>query len=375
MDSIEDSKKCQYNYLGKSGLRVSNICLGALTFGKSSLGLPGQLDEAGSHQLINRFVEWGGNFIDTANIYGMGESERIVGTWLAGQERDRFVIATKAFFRMDSTNPIAIGLNRRHLIHSVESSLERLQTSHIPQLSDPWCTEKLTLRVFGGCWTHAWDDVVTLEETVRTLEDLVRCGKVRYLGACNLSGWQIQKIVDLTERMGCNPFASLQQQYSLMCRESEWEAFRACKLNGVGVLPWSPLKGGFLTDRMMQQQQQRPVEGRLGKAAEDEEWGHSVTIDWSQINNCKSWDILHTTDKVAKAKDKSIAQVSLRWLLQQPAVSSVIIGVTKLSQLEDNMAAANGWQLTPEEMQELDEISKPVMPYPYSLYNLPVFDK
>ncbi|KAL8625957.1 hypothetical protein ACOMHN_012549 [Nucella lapillus] len=349
MAKIADDQKCQYTYLGNSGLRVSNICLGTMTFGESALGvIPGQLSEEASHQVINRFVEWGGNFLDTANIYGRGNSENIVGSWLSGQERDRYVVATKVRFQMDLSNVNTVGLGRRHIVQSVEDSLKRLQTDYIDLLQ-----------------THTWDDAVPLEETLRTLDDLVRCGKVRHLGASNVSGWQMQKIVDTTKHMGFNPFISLQQQYNLISRHSELEPFQVCKLNGVGVLPWSPLKGGFLTGKV--RKEQVPSEGRLGWSAKDETKNLQSSPSWSTLDKPQNWATLDTLEKAAKAKGKSIAQVSLRWLLQKPVVSSVIIGVTKMHQLDDNMAAANGWTLTAEEMKELDDVSNPNPPYPYEM--------
>lgn len=336
-------------FLGKSGLRVSNICLGAMTFGETTRDVPGQLDEAGSHAVINRFVEWGGNFLDTANIYGRGNSEKIVGSWLAGQERDRFVIATKCRFHMDPSNPNTLGLSRRHIIKSVEQSLERLQTNYIDLLQ-----------------THCWDDAVPLEETLTTLNDLVRCGKVRYLGASNVTGWQLQRIVDVSQQRDLNPFISLQQQYSLVCRESELEPFQVCKIFGVGVLPWSPLKGGFLTGKV--KRGQTPSEGRLGWVAKDSSaraMQSSPAVE--DVDKERNWATLDSLELIAKETGKTIAQVSLRWLLQKSVVSSVIIGATKLSQLDDNLGAGNGWTLTEEEMAELDAVSKPDVPYPYEM--------
>nr|KAG5689692.1 hypothetical protein BaRGS_006317 [Batillaria attramentaria] len=327
MASVPEESKCQYNYLGKSGLRVSNICLGAMTFGESIVsmpfkGIPGQLDEAGAFTLMNRYVEWGGNFIDTANVYGRGNSEKIVGSWLSGQERDRFVIATKVRFPMDQGNPNAVGLSRRHITKSIDDSLKRLQTDYVDLFQ-----------------THLWDDAVPLEETLLTLNDLVRCGKVRYLGASNVTGWQLQNIVDLTKEMGLNPYISLQQQYNLVSRESELEPFQVCKLRGIGVLPWSPLKGGFLTGKV--KRDQKPAEGRLG-------WSSSANMNlqssptWEALNTERNWAVLDALENIAKNKGKSPAQVSLRWLLQKSVVSSVIVGATKMHQLDDNMGAANG---------------------------------
>jgi len=348
--TIPAESKLPMTFLGNSGLRVSNICLGAMTFGESTFqGVPGQLDEAGSHALINRFVEWGGNFIDTANVYGRGNSEKVVGSWLSGQERDRYVIASKVRFPMDPTNPNSGGLGRRHIMQSVEQSLKRLQTDYIDLLQ-----------------THLWDDGVPLEETLSALNDLVRCGKVRYLGCSNVSGWQLQRIVDVTKQMGYNPFVSLQQQYNLVARESEFEPFQVCKLNGLGVLPWSPLKGGFLTGKVKRGQE--PSEGRLGWMAKD---ANKLKLQsapkLADVDKERNWATLDALEKIAKTKGKSIAQVSLRWLLQKPVVSSVIIGATKMTQLDDNLGAGNGWSLTEEEMAELDALSAPEVPYPYEM--------
>ncbi|KAK7095022.1 hypothetical protein V1264_006486 [Littorina saxatilis] len=349
MDSIPDDSKSKYVFLGKSGLRVSNLCLGTMTFGEPAIpGWPGQLDEAGSHALINRYVEWGGNFIDTANIYGRGKSETIVGSWLAKQERDRFVVATKVRGTMDSTNPNAVGLSRRHIIDSVEQSLRRLQTDYVDLLQ-----------------IHNWDDATPLEETLLTLNDLVRCGKVRYLGASNLVGWQLQKIIEVSKHMGLSNFISLQQQYSLVSRESEMDPFVVCQLNGLGVLPWSPLKGGLLTGKI--ERGQRPEGGRLGWCTKDETLNMESLPAWSAIDKDSYWTTLDVAQKIATSRGKSVAQVSLRWLLQKSVVSSVIIGATKMHQLDDNMGAANGWTLTEDEMKQLDDASTFDVPYPYKM--------
>ncbi|KAL8612656.1 hypothetical protein ACOMHN_044597 [Nucella lapillus] len=360
---MEDHQKCQYTYLGNSGLRVSNICLSTMTFGESLIGAPGQLSEEASHQIINRFVEWGGNFLDTANHYGRGASETVVGSWLAGQERDRYVIATKVRFQMDSSDVNAMGLSRRHIVQSVEDSLKRLKTDYIDLLQ-----------------THAWDDAVPLEETLRALEDLVRGGKVRYLGASNVAGWQMQKIVDATKHMGFNPFISLQQQYSLVSRHSEWEPFQVCKLNGVGVLPWSPLKGGFLTGKV--KKDQIPTGSSTSKSsisnastsclflewsAHDETTKKQAYLNLATLDRPQNWAILDSVKNIAETTGKSMTQVSLRWLLQKSVVSAVVIGATKMQQLDDNLGAANGWTLTAEQMKELDEVSRPDIPYPYEM--------
>ncbi|VDI65996.1 Hypothetical predicted protein [Mytilus galloprovincialis] len=218
----------EYTHVGKSGLKVSNVCLGTMTFGKNHDHPNARLqkiNEEKSHKLLDRYVELGGNFLDTANVYCLGQSEQIIGTWLKKQKRDNIVVASKVWFQM-GMEPNSVGLSRRHIIKSCEDSLERLQTDYIDLYQ-----------------THLWDDATPIEETMRTLDDLVRCGKVRYIGACNLVGWQMQKVVDLTKYMGLTPLISLQQQYNLLTRHSEFEEFQVCKNEGLGVLPWSPLKG------------------------------------------------------------------------------------------------------------------------------------
>ncbi|KAK7476988.1 hypothetical protein BaRGS_00031764 [Batillaria attramentaria] len=356
MTSIGEESKCQYNYLGRSGLRVANICLGAFTFGKPLFGTPGNLDEASSHDVIRRYVEWGGNFIDIADIYSFGESEKIVGSWLATQERDRYVIATKVRFQTDSSNPNAMGLSRRHITRAIEDSLGRLKTDYVDLYQ-----------------THVWDDATPLEETLLTLNDLVRCGKVRYLGASNMTGWQMQKVVELTKQMGLNPFISLQQQYSLLDRESEVEPFVVCRMNGVGVLPWSPLKGGFLTGKYTRgpaPQENTRLAHALKAGIVDE-----THPQWADLNTDSNWALIDGLQNIAAKKGKTVAQISIRWLLQRPVVTSVIIGVSKLHQLDDNMGAANAWELTAQEMAELDELSRPKVGNPYKKILLANLDR
>ncbi|PVD21577.1 hypothetical protein C0Q70_17375 [Pomacea canaliculata] len=339
-NTIPDASKCPLMFLGKTGLKVSNICLGAMTFGKSYGGfLHGNIDEEESHQLMDRFAAWGGNFIDTADVYGPKVSETIVGNWLQKQERERFVIATKVRFHVDRSNPNKVGLSRRHITRAVEESLGRLQTDFIDLYQ-----------------THLWDNAVPLEETLRTLNDLVRCGKVRYLGACNLSGWQLQKWIQVQEKLGLEPVVALQQHYSLKERASEWEAFQVCKGNGLGVLPWSPLNGGVLAGKVSRDK--APETGRLSDAVQKN----------FDINAAPNWNKF-------KDKEQTQAKVAIRWLLQKDIVASVIIGARTLQQLDDNMGAANGWTLTPEEMAELDKVSQPDKPYPYSMADMFMGDR
>ncbi|XP_025111968.1 uncharacterized protein LOC112574866 isoform X1 [Pomacea canaliculata] len=358
-NTIPDASKCPLMFLGKTGLKVSNICLGAMTFGKSYGGfLHGNIDEEESHQLMDRFAAWGGNFIDTADVYGPKVSETIVGNWLQKQERERFVIATKVRFHVDRSNPNKVGLSRRHITRAVEESLGRLQTDFIDLYQ-----------------THLWDNAVPLEETLRTLNDLVRCGKVRYLGACNLSGWQLQKWIQVQEKLGLEPVVALQQHYSLKERASEWEAFQVCKGNGLGVLPWSPLNGGVLAGKVSRDK--APETGRLSDAVQ-KNFDINAAPNWNKFKDKEQvWNILDVSKRIAEKHGKTQAKVAIRWLLQKDIVASVIIGARTLQQLDDNMGAANGWTLTPEEFQmaELDKVSQPDKPYPYSMADMFMGDR
>uniref|UniRef100_A0A0B7A912 NADP-dependent oxidoreductase domain-containing protein n=1 Tax=Arion vulgaris TaxID=1028688 RepID=A0A0B7A912_9EUPU len=346
--AVSEEQKLPNVFLGKSGLKVSNLCLGCMTFGESTWEVPGHCDEALSHQILNRYEEWGGNFLDTADIYGRGISEEIVGKWLETKPRDKFLIATKCRANMGlEHNANNVGLSRRHITKSIEGSLGRLRTDFIDLYQ-----------------THAWDDATPLEETLRTLDDLVRIGKVRYVGVSNVNGWQLQKLVDATKKLGVSPIISLQQQYSLVSRDSELEPFQVCKSAGIGVLPWSPLKGGLLSGKV--KRGVKPTEGRIGWIAGNEQKKLHSAPAFSTLDD-KTFDVIELVEAIAKTHGRSTPQVAIRWLLQRDVVSSVIIGARTLAQLEDNLGAANGWSLTKEEMKQLDEISAGDQSYPYDM--------
>ncbi|CAG5121737.1 unnamed protein product [Candidula unifasciata] len=345
--SIPEERKVVYKFLGSSGIKVSNICLGSTTFGEGPIGLPGQTDEDTSHEILQRFSDWGGNFIDTADHYGFGNSETIIGKWLERQTRDKFVIATKCRFNMGTEHNVNnVGLSRRHITESIDRSLQRLHTDFVDLYQ-----------------THEWDDGTPVEEILRTLDDLVRVGKVRYVGVSNVSGWQMQSLVETSHRLGFNNIISLQQQYSLMSRASELESFQVCKARGVGVLPWSPLKGGLLTGKV--KRGVKPTEGRIGWAAESRTRDMEICPHWSNFNN-QTFDVIETVEEIAKQRGRTMPQVAIRWLLQKDIVSSVIIGARTLAQLDDNMGA-NGWSLTKEEMKQLDDVTSTPLTYPYNM--------
>ncbi|KAL4225818.1 hypothetical protein ACF0H5_013808 [Mactra antiquata] len=342
--------KVDYNYLGKSGVRVSNLCLGAMTFGESQFGTPTQASEQLSFEIMDKYAELGGNFIDTANVYGRGNSEKVVGNWLKKQDRRKFIIATKVRFPMD-TDVNRMGLSRRHMIESLDESLERLQTPFVDLLQ-----------------SHAWDNATPIEETLRTFDDLVRCGKIRYFGVSNVCGWQLQKIVDKIEMMGLNRCVTLQQQYNLLCRQPEWEEFMVCENEGIGVLPWSPLKGGILTGKFSRDVKPDAKGSRIGYIHTNESKAMQAAPAWSVYRDDDNyWKLIDSMRSMGGKYGKSVPQVALRWLIQKPVVSSVIIGATSVKQLEDNMGASSGWSLSDEEMSNLNELTPRPSNYPYEM--------
>lgn len=321
-------------YLGRTGMRVSELCLGAMTFGRETT-------VGDSFAIMDRFVEAGGNFIDTADVYARGVSEEIVGSWLQGKRRDDLVIATKVRFAMGE-GPNDVGLSRKHIMAGIEASLRRLGTDYIDLYQ-----------------IHAWDPRTPLEETLGTLNDLVRRGYVRYIGASNFRGWQLQKAIDLCKRNDWEAFCCLQPQYNLLTRATEYELIPVCESEGLGVIPWSPLRGGWLSGKF-HRSLSAPPEGTRVEEAERKGWGES----WSNYNNEFTWSILDELYAVAKEAEKTPAQVAINWLLQKTGVTAPIIGTRTLEQLESNMGAV-GWSLTDEQMLRLDRVSDPPAAYPY----------
>jgi aryl-alcohol dehydrogenase-like predicted oxidoreductase len=324
----------KYRYLGKTGLKVSELCLGAMTFGREST-------EEVSFQMLDRFVEAGGNFIDTADVYTRGVSEEVLGCWLKGKRREDFIIATKVRFPM-AEGPNDVGLSRKHILDGVEASLRRLGTDYIDLYQ-----------------VHSWDPGTPLEETLSTLNGLVQSGKVRYIGASNYTGWQLQKAVDISRHMGWEPFVCLQALYNLLDRDSEWELLPVCRNEGLGFICWSPLRGGWLSGKY-RRGMTGPPEGSRVKAAEEHGWSEA----WSIYNTEHTWNLLDELTAVAEDVNRSIAQVALNWLLQRPGVTAPIIGARTMEQLDDNLAAA-GWSLSDEQMDRLNQASDVRLPYPY----------
>jgi len=325
-----------YRALGNSGAVVSTYALGTMTFGSES-------SEATSHAILDDYVAAGGNFIDTADVYSEGVSEEIIGRWLAAHSADRqqVVIATKARFPMGA-GPNSHGTSRRHLVHALDASLRRLGVEQIDLYQ-----------------MHAWDAVTPLEETLRFLDDAMRNGKIAYYGFSNFLGWQLTKAVHVARARAFAPPVTLQPQYSLLVREIESEIVPAALDANIGLLPWSPLAGGWLTGKY--QRDSNPTGAtRLG---ENPERGMEA---WEPRNKQeRTWRILGVVEGIAKAREVNQAQVSLAWLEAQPAVTSVILGARNTDQLADNLGAASV-ELTPEELNRLDDVSAPVVSdYPY----------
>jgi aryl-alcohol dehydrogenase-like predicted oxidoreductase len=329
----------EYRFLGRTGLKVSELCLGAMTFGWTTTGE----DSAG---IMDRFFDLGGNFIDTADVYTRGASETLVGKWLQTKPRDQLVIATKVRGAMGD-GPNEIGISRKHILAGVEASLRRLGTDTIDLYQ-----------------VHAWDNRTPLEETLSTLDGLIKSGKVRYLGASNFAGWQLQKAIDTSRRMGCEPFVCLQPLYNLLDRSTEWELIPVCLNEGLGVIPWSPLRGGWLSGRYRRGMTAPPADTRV-KMASDRGWGET----FADYANEHTWQVIDTLDAIAAESGKSVPQVALRWLMQRPGVTAPIIAARTLAHLKDNMGAC-GWSLGAEQMERLSQASAKPAPYPYDFLRL-----
>jgi len=329
-----------YRYLGKTGLQVSELCLGAMTFGREA-------DEGLSRRMADRFIDAGGNFIDTADIYGRGTSEEILGGWLAERSRDDLVIATKVRFGTEdpqARRPNRWGLGRKHIIAEVDASLKRLKTDYIDLYQ-----------------VHNWA-AVPLGETLSTLNDLVRAGKVRFIGVSNYCGWQLQKAIDLSKAEGWESFICLQALYNLLDREVEWELVPVCRNEGLGLISWSPLRGGWLSGKY-HRGISAPVAGTRVEAMSGRDWGEA----WERYANETTWTVVDALTGVADEAGKSPAQVALNWLLCRPGVTAPIIGARNMEQLEDNLGAA-GWSLSADQLERLTAASDRPLPYPYEAH-------
>jgi aryl-alcohol dehydrogenase-like predicted oxidoreductase len=315
---------------------VSRLCLGAMTFGAEA-------DEATSFALLDTFVAAGGNFVDTADVYSAGASEEIIGRWLAARPAEvseSVVLATKGRFPTDDS-PNGAGLSARHLTHALDASLRRLGVDAMDLYQ-----------------VHAFDPWTPLEETLRVLDGFVRAGKIRYYGLSNFTGWQLTKAVHLARRLGLLAPVTLQPQYSLLAREIEWEIVPAAQDAGLGLLPWSPLGGGWLSGKY--RRSERPSGAtRLG---EDPDRGMEA---WERRGTEHTWNVVEAVQDVAEAGGISMAEVALAWVTDRPAVTSTILGARTVAQLETNLRVAD-LHLSREETATLDAASQPrVADYPY----------
>ena len=323
--------------LGRSGLAVSTYALGTMTFGAETA-------QDAAHDQLDAFVAAGGTLVDTADVYSAGVSEEVVGRWLAARPadvRDQVVLATKGRFPMGS-GPNDAGLSRRHLYRALDASLRRLGVEAVDLYQ-----------------VHSWDPHTPIEETLRFLDDAVRAGKVHYVGLSNFTGWQLQKAVDVADRYGLARPVTLQPQYNLLAREIEWEIVPACLSEGLGLLPWSPLGGGWLTGKYARDQAPSGAT-RLG---EDPERGVEAYGRRSSVR--RTWDVVDAVRGVAEGRGVTMAQVALAWLHDRPGMTSVILGARTLEQLHDNLGAA-GLHLDAAETAALDAASDPgAADYPY----------
>lgn len=325
-----------YRTLGRSGCAVSNLALGTMTFGVET-------GEPGAHEQLDVFLEAGGTLVDTADVYGGGESERIIGRWLADRPADltdRVVLGTKGRFPT-ADDPNGAGLSVRHLTRALDASLARLGVDRVDLYQ-----------------VHAYDPVTPLEETLRAMDGFVRAGKVAYWGLSNFTGWQLTKLVHLARQMGVPAPVTLQPQYSLVVREIEWEIVPAALDAGMGLLPWSPLGGGYLSGKYTREQRPRPG-SRLG-----DDPGRGMEA-WERRGTERTWAVIDAVQRVAGSRGVSMAEVALSWVTNRSGVTATILGARTTEQLRTNLAAAD-LHLSAAETAALDAASDPRPPdYPY----------
>jgi aryl-alcohol dehydrogenase-like predicted oxidoreductase len=324
-----------FRTLGRSGLIISPLALGTMTFGTQRWGSPDDI----SATIFNAYVDAGGNFIDTADVYANGRSEELIGGYIADRSlRDQLVLATKFGFHGGKPgHPHAGGNGRKHIYQALEGSLRRLQTDYIDLY-----------------WMHVWDMVTPVEEVLQTLGDLVRSGKIRYFGFSDLPAWYAVKAATLATANHLPGPIAMQLAYSLVERNIEREHLPAAHECGLGICPWSPLAAGFLTGKY-----QREAEGASGKGRlmGPNPFGNTIFAD-------RNWRILDTLRTIATQADRPLAQVALAWVSAQPGITSPILGASKIEQLQDNLSSLD-ISLTPDQRQTLDERSAldPILPY------------
>ncbi len=349
-----------YRPLRRTGLAVSPVALGTMNFGAAARGA----DEPTAHAILDAFAARGGNLVDTADVYNGGESERIVGTWLAGAgaaagadaraaRRARVVLLTKVFFQGGRPDPNRAGLSRAHVERSLDESLARLQTDYVDVLQ-----------------IHNWDARTDVRDWLRTFADLIARGKIRHYGLCNVTGWQLQRVVSTAEALGLPLPALVQCQYNLLCRPVEWEVLHCCAANGISFLPWSPLKGGWLTGRFTRDAAPDPSTrvGAVSAGAQKQLQSHPSYDQFGA--DPRTWALLDGMQETAAAHadaGATVPQVAVNWLLTRPMVASVIVGPRTLAQFEDLAQGAVAWAPTADEAARLTALSDVAVPYPYEM--------
>lgn len=331
----------KYNYVGETGLLVSELCLGTMTFGGQNAGMwdnIGKLQQQEVNELIKVATEAGINFIDTANVYSYGQSEQLLGQALKDLAipRDQVVIATKVLGRMDEY-PNSTGLSRYHIFNSVEASLKRLQMDYIDIL-----------------YVHGVDPKTSVEQIVRTLNDIVNTGKVRYIAICNWPAWMVAEAQTIAKYNGLHRFIGLQYYYSAVSRDIEHELVPMAAHHQLAIFPWSPLAGGFLSGKYTREQ------SAAGSRREN--------FDFPPINKEKGYDLVDVLGNIATAHNATIAQIALAWVRQQNGITSTIIGAKTVRQLADNLRSIE-IQLSSEDLTKIDAVSPLSMLYPGWMVN------
>jgi aryl-alcohol dehydrogenase-like predicted oxidoreductase len=323
----------RYKQFGRTGLLVSELCFGTMTFGGGSdfWRAIGRLSQDAANELVARVLDAGINFIDTADIYSEGDSERILGKAL-GKRRKDVVLATKVFGRM-GPGPNQAGLSRAYIMQAVEDSLERLGTDYIDLYQ-----------------IHGFDPLTPLEETLQALDDLVRSGKVRYIGCSNLAAWQLMKSLWIADKYNLHRFESLQAYYTIAGRDLEREVVPVLQDQNLGLMVWSPLAGGLLS-------------GKFGREGKGPDGARRVGFDFPPVDKARAFNVVDVMREIAQAKQVSVARIALSWLLHQPVVTSVIIGAKTPEQLADNLAAPEV-KLSGEELSRLNTVSELPAEYP-----------
>lgn len=326
-----------YRYLGNSGLKVSELCLGTMTYGSAEkVNEIGQITQKEANILTNMAIDAGINFFDTADVYSNGVSEEVLGKSLGAKRKD-VIIATKVRFAM-SENINDTGLSRHHIIESCEKSLKRLNTGYIDLYQ-----------------IHGFDPGTPLEETLRALETLIQSGKIRYTGCSNLNAWQTMKALAISEKLNLEKFVTNQLYYSIGARDIEHEIVPQCLDQKMGILCWSPLSGGFFTGKYSRE--------NLNPSDSRRSYENNSSLKYWPVDLEKAFTILDVLNDIAAERNKTISQIAINWLLNKPAVTSVILGIRKPAQLTDNIGAS-GWKLSDEEMHKLDAVSAQPVMYP-----------